>query len=37
MRAEDFLGGGVVKKQPANAGDVGSSPGHRRSHMPQTN
>ena len=29
-----FPGGTVVKNPPANAGDVGSSPGLRRSHMP---
>ena len=27
----------MVENLPANAGDVGSSPGLRRSHMPQTN
>ena len=30
----DFPGGAVVKNPPANAGDMGSSPGPRRSHMP---
>ena len=33
---EDFPGGAVVKK-PANAGDMGSSPGLGRSHMPWSN
>ena len=31
MEAEDFPGGTVVKKLPANAGDTGSSPGPGRS------
>ena len=30
----DFPGDAVVKNQPANAGDMGSSPGLGRSHMP---
>ena len=29
-----FPGGTVVKNQPANAGDMSSSPGPGRSHMP---
>ena len=29
----DFPGGAVVKSPPANAGDMGSSPGMGRSHM----
>ena len=33
----DFPGGSVVESLPANAGDVGSSPGLGRSHMPQSN
>ena len=33
----DFLGGAVVKNPPANAGDMGLSPGPGRSHMPQSN
>ena len=33
----DFPGGVVVKILPANAGDMGSSPGLGRSHMPQSN
>ena len=31
-----FPGGTVVKNLPANAGDMGSSPGLGRSHMPQS-
>ena len=34
---QDFRGGTVVKNPPANAGDMGSSPGPGRSHMPQSN
>ena len=44
LRAEEkkkalggFPGGTVVKNPPANAGDMGSSPGLGRSHMPQSN
>ena len=33
----DFPGGAVVKNPPSNAGDMGSSPGQGRFHMPQTN
>ena len=33
----DFPGGAVVKNPPANAGDMGSSPGPGRSHMPLSN
>ena len=33
----DFLGGAVVKKLPANAGDMGSIPVPGRSHMPWSN
>ena len=33
----DFPGGTVVKNPPANAGDTGSSPGWRRSHMLWSN
>ena len=33
----DFPGGTVVKNPPANAGDMGSSPGPGRSHMPRSN
>ena len=32
-----FPGGAVVKNPPASAGDMGSSPGPGRSHMPQGN
>ena len=33
----DFPGGTVVKNPPANAGDMSSSPGPGRSHMPRSN
>ena len=33
----DFPGGAVVKNPIANAGDMGSSPGPGRSHVPQSN
>ena len=32
-----FSGGAVVENLPANAGDMGSSPGLGRSHMPRSN
>ena len=32
-----FPGGALVKNPPANAGDMDSSSGPRRSHMPQSN
>ena len=32
-----FPGGSVVKNPPANTVDVGSNPGPRRFHMPQSN
>ena len=32
-----FPGGTVVKNPPANAGDMGSSPGPGRSHMLRSN
>ena len=32
-----FPSGAVVKNPPANAGDMGSSPGPGRSHMPRSN
>ena len=32
-----FPGGSVVDNPTANAGDMGSSPGPGRSHMPQSN
>ena len=34
---QDFPGGAVVKNPPANAGDMGLSPGPGRSHMPRGN
>ena len=33
----DFLGGAVVKNLPAKAGDMGSIPDPRGSHMPRRN
>ena len=36
-RNNDFPGGAVVENPPANAGDMGSSPGPGRSHMPRSN
>ena len=36
MNPRDFPGGAVVKNLPANAGDMRSSPGPGRSHMPQS-
>ena len=33
----DFPRGTVVKNLPANADDMGSSPGLGRSHMPRSN
>ena len=35
--AVGFPGGAVVKNPPASAGDMGSSPGPGRSHMPRNN
>ena len=32
-----FPGGSVVRSLPASAGDMGSSPGPGRSHMPRSN
>ena len=32
-----FPGGAVVENPPANAGDMGLSPGLGRSHMPRSN
>ena len=37
MQIWDFPGGTVVKNPPANAGDMGLSPGPGRSHMPWSN
>ena len=34
---QGFPGGSVVKNPPANLGDMGSSPGPGRSHVPQSN
>ena len=34
---KDFPGGAVVKNPPANAGNMGSSPGPGRSYMPRSN
>ena len=36
-KGRDFAGGPVVKNSPANAGDMGSTPGPGRSHMPWGN
>ena len=33
----DFPGGAVAKNPPAGAGDMSSSPGPGRSHMPRSN
>ena len=33
----DFPDGSVVKKSPANAGDMDLIPGQGRAHMPQSN
>ena len=33
---QGFSGGAVVENPPANAGDMGSSPGLGRSHMPRS-
>ena len=35
-KLQDFPGGPVVKNPPANAGDMSSSPGPGRSHMPRS-
>ena len=37
MVIRGFPGGAVVENLPANAGDMGSSPGRGRSHMPRSN
>ena len=37
IHTEGLPGGSVVKRAPANAGDMGSSPGLGRSHMPRSN
>ena len=36
-KSRGFPGGAVVKNPPANAGDMGSSPGLGRSHMLRSN
>ena len=36
-KTQGFPGGAVVENLPANAGDMGSSPGLGRSHMPWNN
>ena len=36
-KRKGFIGGAVVKNPPANAGDMSSSPGPGRSHMPRSN
>ena len=37
VSAQGFPGGAVVKNPPANAGDMGSSPGLGRSHLLRSN
>ena len=37
MNIQELPGGAVVKNLPANAGDMGLSPGPGRSHMPRSN
>ena len=37
IRLLGFPGGAVVENLPANAGDMGLSPGLGRSHMPRSN
>ena len=37
LNNQDLPGGTVVKNLPANAGDMGSSPGPGRSHLPRSN
>ena len=37
LKLGGFPGGAVVENLPANAGDMGSSPGLGRSHMPRSN
>ena len=36
-KQEGFPGGAVAENPPANAGDMSSSPGPGRSHMPRSN
>ena len=37
IKGRGFPGGAVVENLPANAGDMGLSPGLGRSHMPRSN
>ena len=37
LPTQGFPGGAVVENLPANVGDMGSSPGLGRSHMPWSN
>ena len=37
MKLRDFAGGAVVKNPPANAGDMGLSPGLGRYHVSRSN
>ena len=37
LMRKEFPGGAVVENPPANAGDMGSSPGPGRSHMLRSN
>ena len=37
LQLQGSPGGAVVKNPPANAWDMGSSPGPGRSHMPRSN
>ena len=37
QKTPGFPGGAVVENLPANAGDMGSSPGLGGSHMPRSN
>ena len=37
LEGRDFPGGAVVKNPPANEGDMGSSQGPGRSHVPGSN
>ena len=37
LKRKGFPGDAVIKNPPANAGDMGSSPGLGRSHMPRSN
>ena len=37
ITGQGFPGGAVVNNPPANAGEMGSSPGPGRPHMPRSN